>query len=54
MTSGLKKYLLLLKNLFLIDQYVFGTISGLSNVKLNLARCFLLATVINFVNLLGW
>lgn len=50
MTSGLKKYLLLLKNLFLIDQYVFGTISGLSNFKLNLARCFPFASMMNYVH----
>ena len=44
---------LLFKNLFMIDQYVFGAASGLSNFERNLARCLsLLQRLIFCIHLL--
>ena len=40
---------LLFKNLFMIDQYVFGDLLGLSNIELNLAGCLYFASTINFL-----
>ena len=41
-TGGIIGIFLLFKNLFMIDQYVFGVVSGLSNFELNFARSLLL------------
>ena len=37
----------------MIDQYVFGVVSGLSNFELNFARCLFFASTINFVDSLN-
>ena len=49
MTGGITGLFLLFKNLFMVDQYIFGAVSVLSNFELNLAGDLAFDSTNNFI-----